>query len=127
MDKKTAVSRELAFVFFISILFIDWLYIFSAHQQETIISHWGIALPMILPLFFALAMLSLIGMFLSSVWGYFLAYVALLFSMFFSGISYTLLTVPQIVNDLQLIFLILLNLIVFFYLIFCHISLVSNK
>jgi hypothetical protein len=124
---KIRVSRELATIFFISILFIDWLYIFTIQQQAHIINHWAIALPIIIPLSFALTLLAVLGMLASNIRGYILAYFAIIMSMYFSTLSYDSMPIQDSANNLQFILLILLNVAVFIYLVFCNVYFSSNN
>lgn len=126
IDKET-ITLELTLILLISILFTDWLYIFTIQQEAPIVSHWVIALPMIIPLFFALTLLSLIGIYLYNIWGCILAYFLILFSMFFALISYESVLVTTFSEEIQFIGLMILNLLVFIYIAIFNLSHINNK
>lgn len=127
MEKKTGVSRGLTFIFFICILWIDWTYIFTIQQQAPIISHWVVALPLIIPLFFSLTLLSLIGIYLFSPWGFVLGYFTIMMSMFFSFVSYQSIFPKSPWNDIQFLALIILNTAIFIYIVFYNNQCMSDK
>lgn len=127
MEKPTNSSQGLIFVFFIAILWLDWVYIFSIQQQAPVISHWVVALPLIIPLFFSLTLLAIIGIYLFNPWGFVLAYFTIILSMFFSFISYDSISPKSVVNDLQFVALILLNVIIFIYIVFYNTRCLSDK
>jgi hypothetical protein len=127
MVKRASISLGLTLIFITSILIIDWLYIFTIQQQAPIINHWVVALPITIPLFFSLTMLSLIGIYLVNQWGFILAYFTIILSMFFSLISYESFTFTQLNQDIQFISLILLNIVIFVYVALYNIHTSNNK
>lgn len=111
-------SILLPFIIFIALLAIDWIFILSIQQKSPIITHWVIALPMLMTLFFALTLLALIGMYILNPWGFALAYFAMLFSIFFSSISFYSIPSTTVYEDLVFLGLLLLNVVVFVYMIY---------
>ena len=126
MDKVT-ISKELTIVFFIAILVIDWLYILSIQREAPIINYWVIALPIIIPLFSALALLALIGIYLANPWGFILAYFTMLLSMYFASVSYDSIANQATHLDWQFVILILLNIVIFCYTACFQAYLTSNN
>lgn len=125
--KQTDISSFLAFVFFIALITIDWLYILIIQADAEMISHWVIALPTAIPLVFAMTLLSLIGIYIDNIWGFILAYSIILLSMYFAFISYNFLDFPVFADDIQFIMLILLNIIIFIYITCYHLLIHKNN
>lgn len=122
MDPEVKASRA-RFIFFILILSLDWYYIYAIQNQAAIINHWVIALPIIIPLFVALSLLALIGIYISNLWGYVLAYFTIIFSMYFAFISYQSIPLKTFTIDFRFVLLSVLNTAVFFYILFYHLYL----
>lgn len=108
----------LTYVLFISMIVIDWIYILVIQKNAPFITHWVIAMPFITPLFFAMTLLALIGMYVKNPWGYVLAYLALFLSLFLSVLCYYSQLRHILADDAGFFVLAVLNVFVIFYMIY---------
>lgn len=120
MGLRTGISLGLMLIFFVSILLIDWLFILRILGLAPVISHWLTALPMIIILLFAMTLLALIGIFYENVWGYVLAYLNIILSIYFSYVAYESIATIGMTSNWRFVALIIANLIIFIYLAFFH-------
>lgn len=114
--------KILTYVLFIAMIVIDWIYILIIQKNAPFITHWVIAMPFITPLFFAMTLLALIGMYVKNPWGYALAYLALFLSLFLSALCYYSQLKHFLTDDAEFFVLAVLNLFVIFYMIYFNIT-----
>jgi len=118
MSKK--IYWLFAIIFFVMIT-ADWVYIFFLAHDPLFIVPFVILIPIILPLIFIVVIVTLFGIYSSRLWGYVGAYSLIIFTIGFSIISYSVIERTVLLERSYLTGVILINILLFFAVVFLHI------
>jgi hypothetical protein len=122
MDIKLITRCHVVAGLIIITMICDWSLIFYSVQQESIISHWALVIPVLGTFFFILSLFARLGLYAQNVWGFLTGMFVILFTWvtyyyFYTSGGKELLTQH---GWYTLYALIVLNAILFFYIIFLY-------